>query len=111
MRKWFRVDGSHFGLTGIALGVFLLLIVLVLSATPAEAAPQPQGDQPTDEACLACHQQEGMTAQIGGEPVPLTIDPGAFGASVHGTGKCCLCGLPYEHHGVPASRSDCSQPA
>jgi len=77
MRNWLKVSGQHFGLAGIALGGFLLLLVLVLSATPAEAAPQPQGDQPTDEACLACHQQEGMTAQIGGEPVPLTIDHGA----------------------------------
>jgi hypothetical protein len=58
---------------------------MVLSTTPAEAAAQLQGDQPTDEACLACHQQEGMTAQIGGESVPITIDSGAFDASVHGT--------------------------
>ena len=85
MRKRFRVNEPHFGLTGIVLGVFLLLVVMVLSATPAEAAPPPQGDQPTDEDCLACHQQEGMTAEIGGEPISVTIDPGAFEASVHGT--------------------------
>jgi hypothetical protein len=85
MRKWLKVSGQHFGLAGITLGGFLFLLVLVLSATPAAAAPQSQGDQPTDETCLACHQQQGMTAQIGGEPVPLTIDPGAFDASVHGT--------------------------
>ena len=85
MRKWFRANGPHLGLAGIALGVFLLLVVMVLSATPAEAAPSSQGDQPTNEDCLACHQQEGMTAQIGGEPLPITIDPGLFEASVHGT--------------------------
>ena len=85
MRKWFRVNGSHFGLVGMALGVFLLLLIVVLSATPAEAAPHSQGDQPTDEACLACHQQQGMSAQIGGQPVPITIDPEKFSASVHGT--------------------------
>jgi hypothetical protein len=85
MRKWLRANGSYLGLTGIVLGVFLLLVVMALSATPAGAAPPSQGDQPTDEACLACHQQEGMTAQIGGEPVPITIDPGAFEASVHGS--------------------------
>src|SRR5512134_3936951 len=84
MRKWFRVNGAHFGLAGMAVGMFLLLLVLVLSATPAEAAPQSQGDQPTDESCLGCHQQEGMTAQIGGQPLPITIDPKAFEASVHG---------------------------
>jgi hypothetical protein len=85
MRNWFKVRGSQLGLTGITLGVFLLLVVLVLSAKPAEAAPPTQGQQPTDEACLVCHQQEGMIAQIGGEPVPITIDSGAFAASVHGT--------------------------
>ena len=85
MRKWFRVNGSHLGLTGVVLGVFLLLVVMVLSATPVEAAPQTQDEPPTDEACLACHQQEGMSAQIGGEPISITIDPGAFEASVHRT--------------------------
>jgi hypothetical protein len=87
MRKWFRVNGPRLGLAGVVLGAFLLLVVLVLSATPADAAPQFQGDQPTDESCLACHQQEGMTAQIGGEPIPITIDPGVFSASAHGTEK------------------------
>jgi predicted CXXCH cytochrome family protein len=85
MRDWFRVSGSQLGLAGLTLGVFLLLAVMVLSATPAEAAPPIQGDQPTDETCLACHQQEGMTAQIGGQPLPITIDPQAFEVSVHGT--------------------------
>src|SRR5215216_1411213 len=86
MRKWLRANGSPLGLVGLVLGAFLLLVVLVLAATPAEAAPQVQGEQPpNNEACLACHQEEGMTTQIGGESVPLTIDSGAFEASVHGT--------------------------
>ena len=108
MRNWLKVSGQYFGLAGIALGGFLLLLVLVLSATPAEAAPQPQGDQPTDEACLACHQQEGMTAQIGGEPVPLTIDPGAFDASVHGTEKvaCVDCHTNITGFPHPAVTAD-----
>lgn len=84
MRKWFRVRGASLGLAGLVLGVFLLLVVMVLSTTPAEAAPPSQGDQPTDESCLGCHQQQGMTAQIGGQPLPITIDPQAFEASVHG---------------------------
>src|SRR4026208_1376011 len=87
MRKRFKVKRSQLGLTGLVLGVFLLLIVLGFSATPAEAAPQFQGDPPTDETCLACHQQERMTAQIGGESVPITIDSQAFSASAHGTEK------------------------
>ena len=85
MRQWFSANRSQLGISGLVVGAFLLLVIMVLSATPAEAAPQFQGDQPTDETCLACHQQEGMTAQIGGQPIPITIDPGAFEGSVHGT--------------------------
>jgi nitrate/TMAO reductase-like tetraheme cytochrome c subunit len=85
MRKWFRVNGSQLGSAGLVCGVFLLLVVMVLSVTPADAAPPSQGDPPTNEACLACHQQEGMTVQIGGQPIPITISPEKFSASVHGT--------------------------
>lgn len=87
MSKWFRAHRLQFGLTGLALGVFLLLAVMTLLVTPVAAAPQLQGDKPSDETCLACHQQGGMTVQIGGQPVPLTIDGGKFSASVHGTEK------------------------
>jgi nitrate/TMAO reductase-like tetraheme cytochrome c subunit len=114
MRKRFKVKRSQLGLTGLVLGVFLLLIVLVFSATPAEAAPQFQGDPPTDETCLACHQQEGMTAQIGGESVPITIDSQAFSASAHGTEKvaCVDChtnitGFPHPQV-IAGSRRDFS---
>lgn len=91
MRKWFRARGSQLGFAGITLGVFLLLVVMVLSATPADAAPQSQGDQPTDETCLACHQQEGMTAQVGEDQMSVTIDPQAFHDSVHANeGVACV---------------------
>jgi len=86
MSKWFKAHALQFGLAGLALGVLLLLVVMILSTTtPVAAAPQLQGEQPTDESCLACHQQQGMTAQIGGQPLPLTIDSVKFEASVHGT--------------------------
>jgi hypothetical protein len=58
MSKWFRAHRLQFGLTGLALGVFLLLAVMTLLVTPVAAAPQLQGDKPPDETCLACHQQE-----------------------------------------------------
>jgi len=85
MSKWFRAHRSQFGLAGLALGFSLLLVIMSLSAAPVAAAPPAQGDKPTDETCLACHQQAGMTVQIGGQSLPLTIDVEAFSASVHGT--------------------------
>ncbi|MGB8983828.1 MAG: ammonia-forming cytochrome c nitrite reductase subunit c552, partial [Anaerolineales bacterium] len=69
----------------LVLGILLLLTVMILIAKPVAAAPQFQDEPPTDETCLACHQQEGMTAQVGGQPLPITIDPEKFSASVHGT--------------------------
>jgi formate-dependent nitrite reductase cytochrome c552 subunit len=85
MSKWINAHRTKFGLAGLALGFFLILVIMSLSATPVVAAPPAQGDKPTDETCLACHQQEGMTVQIGEQPLPLTIDVEAFSASVHGT--------------------------
>jgi predicted CXXCH cytochrome family protein len=57
---------------------------MMLLTTPAAAAPPFQDDQLTNEACLGCHQQEGMTAEFGGQPLSVTIDPQAFSDSVHG---------------------------
>lgn len=85
MRNWFKASRSPWGLMGLGLGVLLLLVVMTLTSTPAAAAPHPQDGPPTDEFCLGCHQQEGMTAQIGGEPLPVTIDPEKFHDSIHGT--------------------------
>ncbi|MEO8356378.1 MAG: ammonia-forming cytochrome c nitrite reductase subunit c552 [Chloroflexota bacterium] len=86
MSKWFKAHTLQFGLAGSALGVLLLLVVVTLSTTTSVvAAPPLQEDKPSDETCLACHQQQGMTVEIGGQPLPLTIDSARFEASVHGT--------------------------
>jgi predicted CXXCH cytochrome family protein len=70
---------------GLALGIFLFLVVTTLPAKPVSAAPLHQDTAPSDESCLFCHKEQGMTAQIGGQPVPLTIDGDLFSSSVHGT--------------------------
>ena len=85
MSKWTKAHALQLGLTSVSLGVFLLLILVTLPTTPVSAAPLLQAEKPTDESCLACHQQAGMTAQIGGQSVPLTIDVDKFSASVHGS--------------------------
>jgi nitrate/TMAO reductase-like tetraheme cytochrome c subunit len=86
MRRRFRAHTLQIGLAGLALGVvFVMAAAILLEPGKAVAAPQLQGEKPSDETCLACHQQEGMTAQIGGQPVAITIDGTKFHASVHGT--------------------------
>lgn len=85
MSKWLKTHTVRFGLMSLVLGGSLLIVVIALSATtPAAAAPRQQGEKPSNESCLACHQQQGMATQIGGQPLPLTIDAGKFAASVHG---------------------------
>src|SRR5512138_3394868 len=88
MSKWFKTHAKLMGLMSLLLGVLFLIVVLTLSATtPVAAAPRQVGEKPSNESCLACHQQQGMTANIGGQPLSLTIDGSKFEASVHGTEK------------------------
>jgi hypothetical protein len=91
MRKWIRDRLFQFGLAGATLGILLVLVMATLPSSPVAAAPRGQDSRPADESCLFCHQQEDMTVQIGGQPVPLTISPELFSASVHGMeGIACV---------------------
>jgi len=75
-------------------GLGLLIFALTSFTTPAQAAPnQFQGDQPTNDFCLACHQQEGVELTLGNESLPVTINPTEFGLSVHNEKdiKCVDC--------------------
>jgi len=87
MNKWIKRHGLPLGLVCISLGVFLLLMIFTLPTTPASAAPLTEKHNLTNDDCLVCHQQSGMTTEIGGQTVPLTIDQQKFSASVHGEEK------------------------
>jgi nitrate/TMAO reductase-like tetraheme cytochrome c subunit len=82
MKIWIKRHALQVGLAGITLGVFLLLVVMTLPTTPVSAAPLTQ-EEISNDTCLFCHQKEGMTTQIGGQPLALTIDGAKFDASVH----------------------------
>jgi nitrate/TMAO reductase-like tetraheme cytochrome c subunit len=85
MSRWFTVHALQVGLTGLALGVLMLLAVMIFSTTGiAAAAPQYQSQEPANESCLFCHQEQGLTTEIGGQTLPLTIDSALYDASVHG---------------------------
>lgn len=110
MSNWFKANREQVGVAGLVLGVFLLFVVMALSAKPVAAAPQPQGDQPANETCLACHQQAGMTAQIGGQPLPITIDPQKFSASAHGTENVACVDCHTDIKGFPHPEVTASSP-
>jgi nitrate/TMAO reductase-like tetraheme cytochrome c subunit len=110
MSKWFREHTLQVGLVGIAMGVFLLLIVLTLPSSSVSAAPLPQGEKPSNETCLACHQKEGMSTQIGGQTLPLTIDTNKFSASVHGTEQIACVDCHTDITGFPHPEVTASSP-
>lgn len=85
MSKWIKAHTLQFGLGILVVGIFAILAAMTLStATPASAAPLPQREPPSNETCLFCHSQEGMTVDIGGQPLSLTINGDHFSTSVHG---------------------------
>jgi predicted CXXCH cytochrome family protein len=83
---------SRLGL--LALGAGLVLLAATAVAVPADAARSaapPAQDKPSNDFCLGCHSQAGMTKALGNsETLPLTIDPEAFKHSVH-NGENIVC--------------------
>jgi nitrate/TMAO reductase-like tetraheme cytochrome c subunit len=111
MRRWFRAHTMQLGLAGLALGVLILLAaVIFFEPNTVAAAPQFQDDKPSDETCLACHQQEGMTAHIGGQDLPITIDSTKFDASVHGQEKVACVDCHTNITGFPHPEVTASSP-
>src|ERR1041384_5826710 len=110
MSNWFRANRIHLGLAGLVVGVFLLFAAIALPVTPAIAAPRFQGQPPSDDTCLACHQQEGMTAHIGGQGIPITINADHFAASVHGTEKVACVDCHTNITGFPHPEVTASSP-
>lgn len=77
----------HIWTISLLLGIGLFAFALAVFASPALAAPssQPvlQDEQPGNDFCLACHQEEGIDKTLGSESLPVTINPTQFGLSVH----------------------------
>ena len=111
MSRWFRAHTMQFGLAGLALGIVIVLAaVIFFEPNSVAAAPQFQDGKPSDETCLACHQQEGMTAQIGGHPLPITIDGTKFDSSVHGQEKVACVDCHTNITGFPHPEVTASSP-
>lgn len=84
MRLRKQLSPPPFWILGLLLGLGILFFTLTFLATPTQAAPESyQGDQPSNDFCLACHQEEGISLSLGSESLPVTINPTLFGLSVH----------------------------
>ena len=84
MRLRIQLVRPPFWTVGLLLALGLLFFALASFATPTQAAPDKfQGEQPSNDFCLACHQQQGIDITLGSESLPVTINPIQFGLSVH----------------------------
>lgn len=77
----------HIWTVSLLLGLGLFVLALAVFASPAQAAPTAgpamQDNKPSNDFCLACHQQEGQDKTLGSESLPVTINPTQFGLSIH----------------------------
>src|SRR5512143_3863983 len=77
----------HVRLALLLLGLGLVLAVGIGLSTPARAATggsPPLQDKPSNDFCLGCHSQAGMSkALTNGDTLVLTIDPETFKHGVH----------------------------
>ncbi len=84
MRLRKQLSAPPFWTVGLLLALGLLFFALASSTTATQAAPDTyQGEQPSNDFCLACHQEEGITLTLGSDSLPVTINPTIFGLSVH----------------------------
>ena len=66
-------------------------LVLLLLALPAWAADKkPQAKKPTNDDCLACHQDSSLSHDVNGKSVSLAVDPDKFKNSIHGGMFTCV---------------------
>jgi nitrate/TMAO reductase-like tetraheme cytochrome c subunit len=94
----------------LLLGLGLFVFALASLATPAQAAPhyQQDDDKPTNDFCLACHQQRDVTKKLGNELLPVTINPTQFGQSVHAEEnlRCVDCHTEISDYPHPTVREN-----
>ncbi|MCZ2127674.1 MAG: ammonia-forming cytochrome c nitrite reductase subunit c552 [Anaerolineales bacterium] len=87
MPSRFKIHAPRFWIASLLLGIGLFAYALAASVPAAQAAassPRPAAqEQKPNDFCLACHQEEGVSAEFGGESLPATINPTRYGLSVH----------------------------
>lgn len=82
---------------GLAAGLWLALpdrVSAQIAAAPAQKLQDVSLQQTGNEACLSCHANPGQTAPMpNGQELPVSIDPQAYVASVHGSNgmQCTVC--------------------
>ena len=65
-----------------------LLVFLLLAASGWAADKKPK--LPTNDDCLACHQDPSLSHDVNGKSVSLAVDPDKFKGSIHGSMFTCV---------------------
>ena len=86
----------------------VLSVLLILS--PSFAASKPKAlPKPTNEDCLACHGDSGLSTERDGKSVSLFVNPDNFKNSIHGSMFTCVdCHTDFKvspHDGQPRRKS------
>ena len=97
----------------IALAAFILFLFwLALFASPAKAAPAPKAPpKPTNDECLACHNDSTLSKDEGGKQISLYVNDRHFKASIHSMFNCVDCHADVKsspHEATPA-KITCAQ--
>ncbi len=86
LQRWLKVKiGSY--------ASFFLVIILIFAlpgVAMAGAKPAPKSPKPTNEDCLVCHGDGGLTTERNGKTVSLHVDADKFKASIHGSMFTCV---------------------
>ncbi len=82
-------DGQRSLKIGWFFVLFLAIGIATLSPAAAKTAPK-AAPKPTNEDCLACHSDSGLSTERNGKTVSLHVDPDKFKASIHGNMFSCV---------------------
>jgi cytochrome b subunit of formate dehydrogenase len=84
--------------------ILLGLLAALMLAGPPAVAQDP-------DACLMCHEEATLTGTRDGKEIPVHVDPGTFGRSVHGGLGCVACHADLDPQDLPhaddVQRVDC----
>ena len=94
------------GWKACALFIVLLGMLCGVAAGKAKSAPKP-----SNEDCLACHGDSGLTTERDGKSVSLAVNPDKFKASIHGAMFTCVdchTDLKTSPHEVHPAKVNCA---
>ena len=91
--------------------ICLIFIYPVFTAVPVCAAEKPAA-KPTNEECLACHGDPGMTKEVNGKQISLYVNAEAFKNSIHGGMFACVdchADIKSSPHETTPAKISCAQ--